>query len=68
MGIFRSVDSKCNLTTNTIIERIVENRSKFAKRNDKKQEKEAAVYEAWEERRKREGINAVDDKTPQKTK
>lgn len=61
MGIFRSVDSKCTLTTNTIIERIVENRSKFAKRNDKKQEKEAAVYEAWEERRKKEGINAVEE-------
>jgi len=60
MGIFKNIDSKCDMTTDKIIERIVENRHKFAKRNQKKQEKEAAVYEAWNKRREEEGINAVE--------
>jgi len=65
MGIFRQVDSKCSLTTDCIIERIVDNRSKFSKRNHSKQEKEAAVYKAWTRRREQQGINAVDDNIPE---
>jgi len=61
MGIFKNIDSKCSLTTDCIIERIVANRSKFSKRNDEKQAKEAAVFKAWEEKREKEGINAVDN-------
>ena len=61
MGIFKNIDSKCSLTTDCIIDRIVANRSKFSKRNAEKQAKEAAVFKAWEEKRQRDGINAVDD-------
>jgi len=61
MGIFKNIDSKCSLTTDCIIDRIVANRSKFSKRNTEKQAKEAAVFKAWEEKRQRDGINAVDD-------
>jgi len=60
-GIFKSVDSKCTLTTGDIIQRIIKNRESFNARNEKKQQKEAAVYEAWQERRAKQGINAVDD-------
>merc|ERR1711920_168745 len=58
-GLFREVDSKNNLTTSGIIERILANRAKYADRNAKKEAKEAKVFEAWNKKREEDGINAV---------
>jgi len=59
MGIFKHVDSKSRLTTDILIDRIVANRTAFAARNRKKQEKENKVYQAWVQRRDAEGIDAT---------
>uniref|UniRef100_A0A3P9IU42 ethanolamine-phosphate cytidylyltransferase n=1 Tax=Oryzias latipes TaxID=8090 RepID=A0A3P9IU42_ORYLA len=45
-GIFRSIDSGNNLTTDDIVQRIIENRLQFEARNQKKEAKEMAVIEA----------------------
>ena len=39
-GILKCVKSPCDLTTNTLIDRIIENRLRFEQRNRKKQERE----------------------------
>ena len=52
-------DSKNNLTTSGIIDRILANRAKYADRNAKKEAKEAKVFEAWTKKREEDGINAV---------
>uniref|UniRef100_A0A8C2CTE7 ethanolamine-phosphate cytidylyltransferase n=1 Tax=Cyprinus carpio TaxID=7962 RepID=A0A8C2CTE7_CYPCA len=45
-GIFRVLDSSNNLTTDVIVQRIIENRLQFEARNQKKEAKEMAVIEA----------------------
>uniref|UniRef100_A0A672NXQ0 ethanolamine-phosphate cytidylyltransferase n=1 Tax=Sinocyclocheilus grahami TaxID=75366 RepID=A0A672NXQ0_SINGR len=45
-GIFRILDSSSNLTTDYIMQRIIENRLQFEARNQKKEAKEMAVIEA----------------------
>uniref|UniRef100_A0AAY5JYQ8 ethanolamine-phosphate cytidylyltransferase n=1 Tax=Esox lucius TaxID=8010 RepID=A0AAY5JYQ8_ESOLU len=45
-GIFRTVDSGNSLTTDDIVQRIIENRLQFEARNQKKEAKELAVFEA----------------------
>uniref|UniRef100_A0A673I0E6 ethanolamine-phosphate cytidylyltransferase n=1 Tax=Sinocyclocheilus rhinocerous TaxID=307959 RepID=A0A673I0E6_9TELE len=45
-GIFRILDSSNNLTTDHIMQRIIENRLQFEARNQKKEAKEMAVIEA----------------------
>ncbi|KAM6972527.1 LOW QUALITY PROTEIN: ethanolamine-phosphate cytidylyltransferase-like [Aplochiton taeniatus] len=45
-GIFRTVDSVNSLTTDDIVQRIIENRLQFEARNQKKEAKEMAVIEA----------------------
>uniref|UniRef100_A0A671RT08 ethanolamine-phosphate cytidylyltransferase n=1 Tax=Sinocyclocheilus anshuiensis TaxID=1608454 RepID=A0A671RT08_9TELE len=45
-GIFRILDSSNNLTTDDIMQRIIENRLQFEARNQKKEAKEMAVIEA----------------------
>ncbi|KAG7281938.1 hypothetical protein CRUP_002996, partial [Coryphaenoides rupestris] len=55
-GVFRSLDSGNGLTTDDIVQRIIENRLLFEARNQKKEAKEMAVYEAM----KRKGENTED--------
>ncbi|XP_056303745.1 ethanolamine-phosphate cytidylyltransferase [Danio aesculapii] len=45
-GIFRILDSGNNLTTDDIVQRIIENRLQFEARNQKKEAKEMAVLQA----------------------
>uniref|UniRef100_A0A673HI87 ethanolamine-phosphate cytidylyltransferase n=1 Tax=Sinocyclocheilus rhinocerous TaxID=307959 RepID=A0A673HI87_9TELE len=45
-GIFRILDSGNNLTSDDIVQRIIENRLQFEARNQKKEAKEMAVIEA----------------------
>ncbi|XP_070776437.1 ethanolamine-phosphate cytidylyltransferase isoform X3 [Enoplosus armatus] len=45
-GVFRTIDSGNNLTTDDIVQRIIENRLQFEARNQKKEAKEMAVIEA----------------------
>ncbi|XP_064818935.1 uncharacterized protein LOC135536569 [Oncorhynchus masou masou] len=45
-GIFRTVDSGNGLTTDDIVQRIIKNRLQFEARNQKKEAKEIAVFEA----------------------
>uniref|UniRef100_G3Q5K4 ethanolamine-phosphate cytidylyltransferase n=1 Tax=Gasterosteus aculeatus aculeatus TaxID=481459 RepID=G3Q5K4_GASAC len=49
-GIFRTIDSANNLTTDDIVKRIIENRLQFEARNQKKEAKEMAVIEAMKRR------------------
>uniref|UniRef100_A0A3Q2ULP4 ethanolamine-phosphate cytidylyltransferase n=1 Tax=Fundulus heteroclitus TaxID=8078 RepID=A0A3Q2ULP4_FUNHE len=49
-GIFRTIDSGNNLTTDDIVQRIIENRLQFEARNQKKEAKEMAVIEAMKRR------------------
>ncbi|KAI3352879.1 hypothetical protein L3Q82_019456 [Scortum barcoo] len=62
-GIFRTIDSGNNLTTDDIVQRIIENRLQFEARNQKKEAKEMAVIEAMKKREKQEQNEA----TPQAT-
>uniref|UniRef100_A0A672NTC2 ethanolamine-phosphate cytidylyltransferase n=1 Tax=Sinocyclocheilus grahami TaxID=75366 RepID=A0A672NTC2_SINGR len=50
-GIFRILDSSSNLTTDYIMQRIIENRLQFEARNQKKEAKEMAVIEALKDER-----------------
>ncbi|XP_077427137.1 ethanolamine-phosphate cytidylyltransferase isoform X1 [Vanacampus margaritifer] len=45
-GIFRTIDSANSLTTDDIVQRIIENRLQFEARNQKKEAKEMVVIEA----------------------
>uniref|UniRef100_A0A3Q2CVP8 ethanolamine-phosphate cytidylyltransferase n=1 Tax=Cyprinodon variegatus TaxID=28743 RepID=A0A3Q2CVP8_CYPVA len=49
-GIFRTIDSGNNLTTDDIVQRIIANRLQFEARNQKKEAKEMAVIEAMKRR------------------
>ncbi|XP_061625874.1 ethanolamine-phosphate cytidylyltransferase isoform X2 [Phyllopteryx taeniolatus] len=49
-GIFRTIDSANNLTTDDIVQRIIENRLQFEARNQKKEAKEMAVIEAMKKK------------------
>ncbi|KAJ0033267.1 hypothetical protein NQD34_000374 [Periophthalmus magnuspinnatus] len=53
-GIFRTVDSGNNLTTDDIVQRIIENRLQYEARNEKKEAKEMAVIEAMKKREAQE--------------
>uniref|UniRef100_A0A4W5JX86 Uncharacterized protein n=1 Tax=Hucho hucho TaxID=62062 RepID=A0A4W5JX86_9TELE len=57
-GIFRTVDSGNGLTTDDIVQRIIKNRLQFEARNQKKEAKEIAVFEAM--KRQAEGEQAGD--------
>uniref|UniRef100_A0AC35U7B2 Ethanolamine-phosphate cytidylyltransferase n=1 Tax=Rhabditophanes sp. KR3021 TaxID=114890 RepID=A0AC35U7B2_9BILA len=46
LGIYEAVDSGNNMTTEIIIERIIENRMAFESRNKSKEKKEVAAFEA----------------------
>uniref|UniRef100_A0A8C9U252 ethanolamine-phosphate cytidylyltransferase n=1 Tax=Scleropages formosus TaxID=113540 RepID=A0A8C9U252_SCLFO len=61
-GIFRTVDSGNNLTTDDIVQRIIKNRLQFEARNQKKEAKEMAVIQAMkrrEEERMKERAKAI---------
>uniref|UniRef100_A0AAY4EFG3 ethanolamine-phosphate cytidylyltransferase n=1 Tax=Denticeps clupeoides TaxID=299321 RepID=A0AAY4EFG3_9TELE len=49
-GIFHTVDSGNGLTTDDIVQRIIENRLQYEARNQKKEAKEMAVIEAMKKR------------------
>lgn len=49
-GIFRTIDSGNNLTTDDIVQRIIKNRLQFEARNQRKEAKEMAVIEAMKRR------------------
>ncbi|XP_026879202.2 ethanolamine-phosphate cytidylyltransferase isoform X1 [Electrophorus electricus] len=49
-GIFRMIDSGNGLTTDIIVQRIIENRLQFEARNQKKEAKEIAVIQALKRR------------------
>uniref|UniRef100_A0A8C5C573 ethanolamine-phosphate cytidylyltransferase n=1 Tax=Gadus morhua TaxID=8049 RepID=A0A8C5C573_GADMO len=49
-GVFRTLDSDNGLTTDDIVQRIIENRLLFEARNQKKEAKEMAVFEAMKRR------------------
>ncbi|XP_029307374.1 ethanolamine-phosphate cytidylyltransferase isoform X1 [Cottoperca gobio] len=49
-GVFRTINSGNNLTTDDIVQRIIENRLQFEARNQKKEAKEMAVIEAMKRR------------------
>uniref|UniRef100_A0A8C5EJH7 ethanolamine-phosphate cytidylyltransferase n=1 Tax=Gouania willdenowi TaxID=441366 RepID=A0A8C5EJH7_GOUWI len=55
-GIFRVIDSGNNLTTDDIVQRIIENRLQFEARNQKKEAKEIAVIEAMKRKEQEEKI------------
>lgn len=57
-GIFRTIDSGNNLTTDDIVQRIIENRLQYEARNEKKEAKEIAVIKAMKKREAQEQ-NAV---------
>jgi len=47
-GIFATVDSGSTMTTGDIVQRIIKHRLEFEERNQKKEKKERAVFEAME--------------------
>ncbi|XP_008408685.1 ethanolamine-phosphate cytidylyltransferase isoform X2 [Poecilia reticulata] len=49
-GIFRTIDSGNSLTTDDIVQRIIANRLQYEARNQKKEAKEMAVFEAMKRR------------------
>lgn len=51
---FINVESGNDLTTPKIVERIIENRLAFIKRNNQKEEKEMKIFEAMEKRKSQE--------------
>uniref|UniRef100_A0A7N6F8G8 ethanolamine-phosphate cytidylyltransferase n=1 Tax=Anabas testudineus TaxID=64144 RepID=A0A7N6F8G8_ANATE len=53
-GVFKTIDSGNNLTTDDIVQRIIENRLQFEARNQKKEAKEIAVMEAMKKREQQE--------------
>lgn len=48
MVIFKEITSGCKITTADIVERIIRNKFRYEARNKKKEEKEAAVYQAMQ--------------------
>uniref|UniRef100_UPI003AAF4095 ethanolamine-phosphate cytidylyltransferase isoform X2 n=1 Tax=Centroberyx gerrardi TaxID=166262 RepID=UPI003AAF4095 len=58
-GIFWTVDSGNGLTTDDIVQRIIENRLQFEARNQKKEAKEMAVIEAMRRREEEEQSEAA---------
>lgn len=47
---FLNIDSGNQLTTSKIVERIIENRLEFIKRNQEKEQKEVKVFEALQKK------------------
>jgi len=52
LGIFTEVDSKSNITTADIVQRIITHRLEFEERNKKKESKEIKIMKALEEEKK----------------
>eukprot|EP00095_Tigriopus_kingsejongensis_P010823 maker-scaffold1135_size60270-snap-gene-0.15 protein:Tk10823 transcript:maker-scaffold1135_size60270-snap-gene-0.15-mRNA-1 annotation:"Ethanolamine-phosphate cytidylyltransferase " len=55
LGKFQSVDSGNLLTTEKLVQRIVERRMEYERRNEKKEKKERAAYEALQRSQGKEG-------------
>ena len=52
MGKFEIVDSGNDMTTEKIVQRIIQNRLEFEKRNNQKEAKEIAIFEALQRTQK----------------
>jgi len=52
-GFFRQIDSRNDMTTQKIVERIIEHRMEFMVRNMKKEKKELAAFEAFSKTQKK---------------
>lgn len=52
MGKFVIVDSGNDMTTEKIVQRIIQNRLEFEKRNSKKEAKEIAIFESLQRKEK----------------
>merc|ERR1719341_317575 len=61
-GIFSSLDSGNNMTTQLIVERIIKHRLEYELRNNKKEKKEKAAYTAYV-KAKKEGSCMIDKVT-----
>uniref|UniRef100_A0AC34QXG4 Ethanolamine-phosphate cytidylyltransferase n=1 Tax=Panagrolaimus sp. JU765 TaxID=591449 RepID=A0AC34QXG4_9BILA len=57
MGIYKTVDSKNDMTTEKIIERIIDHRREYESRNEKKEKKEIAAFKALQKIQAEKGIN-----------
>ncbi|KAF0308944.1 Ethanolamine-phosphate cytidylyltransferase [Amphibalanus amphitrite] len=60
-GKFKSLVSGNDMTTQKIVERIIEHRMEFMLRNQKKEKKELAAYEAFEKSKQTEGADHAGD-------
>ncbi|RWS15723.1 Ethanolamine-phosphate cytidylyltransferase-like protein [Dinothrombium tinctorium] len=60
-GKFRIVDSGNTLTTVDIVRRIIESRMEYIRRNEEKERKEIAVYEAMKRKQELATQNSVDE-------
>uniref|UniRef100_A0A8P4KRU1 ethanolamine-phosphate cytidylyltransferase n=1 Tax=Dicentrarchus labrax TaxID=13489 RepID=A0A8P4KRU1_DICLA len=58
-GVFRTINSGNNLTTDDIVQRIIENRLQFEARNQKKEAKEMAVIEAMKRKEQQDQSEAA---------
>lgn len=52
MGKFVVIDSGNSMTTEKIVQRIIQNRLEYEKRNSKKEAKEVAIFEATQRKEK----------------
>jgi len=52
LGIFKQIDSTSDITTSTVIERILNNYERYDKRNKKKEQRECQFIEEQEKKRK----------------
>ncbi|MBN3313524.1 PCY2 cytidylyltransferase, partial [Atractosteus spatula] len=64
-GIFHTVDSGNDLTTDDIVQRIIKNRLQFEARNQKKEAKEMAVIQAMKKREEEKTKQEQDQTLPQ---
>ncbi|XP_043199254.1 ethanolamine-phosphate cytidylyltransferase-like isoform X2 [Amphibalanus amphitrite] len=60
-GKFKSLVSGNDMTTQKIVERIIEHRMEFMLRNQKKEKKELAAYEAFEKSKQTERADHAGD-------
>uniref|UniRef100_A0A3Q1EVV2 ethanolamine-phosphate cytidylyltransferase n=1 Tax=Acanthochromis polyacanthus TaxID=80966 RepID=A0A3Q1EVV2_9TELE len=60
-GILKTIDSGNSLTTDDIVQRIIENRLQFEARNQKKEAKEMAVIEAMKRREQQDQSEAASE-------
>uniref|UniRef100_F1KTF5 ethanolamine-phosphate cytidylyltransferase n=3 Tax=Ascaris suum TaxID=6253 RepID=F1KTF5_ASCSU len=55
LGIYKLIDSGSDMTTNTIITRIIDHRREFERRNQKKERKEIAAFNALQAYKNKQG-------------